>query len=182
MQWPTAGKYHREYVSKAEKCGHWTYVGLDGQGHALIECTRTGERISYSLHKSDLNGGRNFAHAAGRACGCVFVQPRGRKRSRKAVKPSGFSIEAATRENRSFHMAMELEIEATQDRLARLIMEAQRCASTGRRDDIRRIADLLVSIRKAEDELEGWCQPVKRFDPYSLAGEAYIAQLRKAGA
>jgi hypothetical protein len=91
MQRPS--KRYRPFVQALLSCGHWRIPDVKGNGHqAPIEHIGTGRRLWYETHDggNDINSARNFASAAGKICGCTFVQPRQRKRSRKAFRGSGF--------------------------------------------------------------------------------------------
>lgn len=76
-----------QYVRAAMKCGHWEDAERADHHQAFLRHIATGEEIGYPRHDggNDLNAARNAAAAMGALCGCVFVQPRGRKRSRKPV-------------------------------------------------------------------------------------------------
>ena len=89
--WPKPSSRYAEYVRKLAACGHWKFTGIVGGDKAVL--SHRGATVTYGMHDggNDYNGPRNFAAAAQRACGCTFVQPRGRKRSRKAVTASGIN-------------------------------------------------------------------------------------------
>lgn len=89
--WPKPSSRYAEYVRKLAACGHWEFTGITGGDKAVLSHGR--ESVAYGMHDggNDRNGPRNFAAAAQRACGCTFIQPRGRKRSRKAIEVSGFN-------------------------------------------------------------------------------------------
>ena len=79
----------RPYVAKLLACGHWAIPNqriINGDCAILIH-KKTGATVAYGLHDggNDINGPRNFAALAGQICGCAFIEPRGRKRSRKAI-------------------------------------------------------------------------------------------------
>lgn len=76
------------------KCDQWESTGEATSDRAFIRHI-SGLVLSYALHDggNDRNSPRNFAKQVQDACGCILVQPRGRKRSRKAFRPSGFRLD-----------------------------------------------------------------------------------------
>lgn len=78
-----------EYVRKLMACGHWEDAErADGDHVAWVRHKATGKELNYQLHDggNDTNSPRNMARAAQDICGCKFIEVRGRKRSRKAVR------------------------------------------------------------------------------------------------
>lgn len=98
--WPKPSSRYAEYVRKLAACGHWTFTGITGGDKAVLRHGR--ESVAYGMHDggNERNGPRNFAAAAQRACGCTFIQPRGRKRSRKTFRDRDPQVEAQRRRYR----------------------------------------------------------------------------------
>ncbi len=115
---------YAEYVRRI--CNEWEPAGVSGNDLALIRHIPTGTVLAYGLHDggNDHNSARNFASDVQRVCGCRLIEVRGRKRSRKAVRPSGFRLD----DKRSNV--------AAQDRIADL---------SARHNELRRIWNDLVS-------------------------------------
>src|SRR5690606_40444553 len=108
-------KRYAKYVKAAMACGHWRDgAKVTGNDKALLVHIRTGKTVAYGLHDggSDWNGARNFAKEAGDICGCLFVQPRGRKRSRKADQRTDFDPSRARRENERWRESWGGDVEA----------------------------------------------------------------------
>lgn len=94
-------KRFSEYVTKMRRCGHWEETGAFSDHGAEIRHINSGESLWFHMHDggNEINSSRNFATAASRLCGCKFIEPRGRKKSRKAVQSSGFNLDSAARAN-----------------------------------------------------------------------------------
>lgn len=102
MKYPPCRDF-RSLVKKMMACGHWRDgERVVGDHAALIEHIASGKSLAYGLHAgNDRNGPRNLGTQAEKMCGCVFVDPRGRKQSRKAFRGSGFNLDAAARDRRA---------------------------------------------------------------------------------
>lgn len=98
--WPKPSSRYAEYVRKLAACGHWKFTAIVGGDKAVLSHGR--ESVAYGMHDggNDKNGPRNFAAEAQRACGCTFIQPRGRKRSRKTFRDRDLRVEAQRRRYR----------------------------------------------------------------------------------
>lgn len=169
--WPTPSARYRQYVDKVRACGHWVFVRMDGKAHAVIEHVATGQTWTYSTHDggSEHNAARNFAKSVGDICGCVFIENRNRRRSRKAPQVSGFSLARAARESAAFHRAVDGEVGDLIRKRDRLIAEMKRLARKRSRDCIKRIPALIQSVQAIEATLsERFHQPVEPFDPMTL--------------
>lgn len=82
-------------------CGHWKQTGAATNHTAEIQHTTTGQSLWYQTHDggNEWNAARNFAAEAQALCGCKFIEPRGRKRSRKAIRGTGFNLNDAVADN-----------------------------------------------------------------------------------
>lgn len=174
MDWPKPATRYAEYVRKVKACGHWEYDKSTGRDKAVLR-HKSGATVAYNLHDggNDWNGARNFAAEAGRACGCKFIESRGRKKSRKKIETSGFSLDAATREQRTFHAARGEDIERHTAERDRLVEEMRDAARSGKRERICGIRDSLRRVREIEADLsEKFHQHIEPFDVNELAQEA----------
>lgn len=170
--WHPASPRYAEYVGKIAHCGHWELTGKQTSDIVQIRRIGTSQTLAYGTHDggNNWNGPRNFAAQAQRACGCRFVSPRNRKRSRKKVETSGFSVEAARREQSSWRRRFGADLDALIRRRYELIDQMRADAATGRRDRICGIAEKLREVRSIEDRIaDDFHQPLERFDPAELA-------------
>lgn len=99
-EWPKPSSRYAEYVRKLAACGHWKFAGIVGGDKAVLD--HDGTTVSYGMHDggNEHNGPRNFAAEAQKVCGCTFIQPRGRKRSRKKFSDRDPQVEAQRRKYR----------------------------------------------------------------------------------
>jgi hypothetical protein len=147
---------YAEYVRRIV-CDEWTPAGSTGGDKALLVHV-SGVTVAYCLHDggNDWNGPRNFALEVQKTCGCQLIEARGRKKSRKAVKPSGFDparvIPSSERER----------IESLRARHAEQRVEWEALVANPTRDGAQRARELLAEIRQVEDELTCLYQPVDR--------------------
>lgn len=134
----------RPYVEKVMSCGHWLDTGrvVSGDCAVLIHET-TGHTIAYGLHDggNDYNGARNFAAEAQAVCGCTFLQPRNRRRSRKV-----FTRDIAEREDEMRKQARITWLLNRQREHLEAVTHAQRSAFNRRT----RSAHVAVMTRLAE--------------------------------
>lgn len=159
-------KRFAEYVAKIMSCGHWEDAGdLRGSHIALLRHIKSGTTVTYQLHDggNDHNSPRNMASDAQAVCGCVFIEPRGRKRSRKAVQSSGFDPSRAARENARWAdkwggSVADLWLE--HDRQAGLLCEL---AKNPTRSSASEASKALAEIRAIEAQLTRFGQPVQPF-------------------
>lgn len=111
-----------EYLNKLT-CGHWEDTGkLVGSHIGIIRHRQSGQTVTYELHAggNDSNSARNMAAEISRVCGCRLIEARGRKRSRKAIHTSGFSLDVARQERQAHHRAdAKAELEEAQARAIR---------------------------------------------------------------
>lgn len=166
-------KRWRPIVQAALKCGHWEAVGqtTDGGSSGLLRHIATGRTVTYALHDggNDYNGCRNGAKLMQSICGCQFIEPRGRKRSRKPVGPSGFTLEKAKREHDQFIQSWSERVDALYDERAEEIAAVAELAYRETRAAIRGIPKHLRRIKAIERELANLNSPVAQlFDPFGL--------------
>lgn len=92
-----------QLIRKALRCPHgWTHEYRSG-GHSLLTHP-SGRTALLPSSTSDRNSPRNIARLLNEICGCDFWPRAGvGRKSRKAVKMSGFSIDAAVAANAAFH-------------------------------------------------------------------------------
>lgn len=150
-------KRYSEYV-RLIKCDHWVADDKPvGNDKAVLRCTLNGKTVAYGLHDggNDWNGPRNFAAEVEKCCGCRIIQPRGRKRSKKAIETSGFSI-AGTRPSASGDtvLALQLAHEHQRERWQELIKSPTAVNAAEARE-------LLPKIRHVENALRALHQPVE---------------------
>lgn len=82
----------RRLVDAALATGEYEYAGQDGRGHGLIRHIPTGTTIKYHAHRpSDVNAPRNFAADIRRTSGHDLLHTGTGRRSRKVVRPSGYT-------------------------------------------------------------------------------------------
>ncbi len=154
--WPKPSPRFAEYVRKMSACGHWTFTGRTGTDKAVLE--HDGVTVAYQLHDggNDWNGPRNFAAEAQRACGCKFIESRGRKKSRKAFRPSGFSVEGTysnSTQRRVDHLVNKWH------RVDARFAEIEALGEAAPRDLISEARDLIADRSAIERELAELHQP-----------------------
>lgn len=147
-----------EYVRKIT-CDHWETAGVSNNDRAVLRHKATGQTVSYALHDggNDRNGGRNFAADVQRICGCRLLEVRGRKRSRKAVRPSGFSIGGTHNDPR-----LSEEIDLLNETHKAQRSEWERLTASPTRPNAERARVLIGEIAETEASLERLHQPVER--------------------
>lgn len=147
-----------EYVRKI-KCGEWESLGPLGSDKGALRHTHTGQTVAYNTHDggNEWNGARNFALTVQRICGCRLIEPRGRKRSRKAFRPSGFRVETS-RPN----PAVSARITELDERHAELRKRWDDLTANPTRENALAARQLLAEASGIEDELEALYQPVDR--------------------
>lgn len=160
-------KRFAEYVKAVMACGHWSDAETVIGNHAgQLVHTATGQTVGYLLHDggNDVNGPRNFARKAGAICGCTFIQPRGRKSSRKSIRGTGFDIKRARRETKKWHETEGAQIDALHERHdAAATRLDELSAGSPTRAEIEEARGLCAEITETEAALTRLCQP---FTPY----------------
>lgn len=143
---PKPSRRYGEYLRKLA-CDEWESLGPRGSDKGVLAHKPTGATVAYNLHDggNDWNGPRNFALEIQRVCGCVLIEPRGRKRSRKSVTAADAQVEAARAKHLAEH-GERLEHEAAaraeaNDLEQRRAAAAARAAESARRE--RDIASLM---------------------------------------
>lgn len=157
--WPKPSRRFAEYVRRVSACGHWRQTGRRRSDAVEIEHVETGRTLWYGTHDggNDLNSARNFAADAQRECGCRLVEARGRKRSRKAVRVSGFGLTA------TYSHSTQQDV----DRLVRewhevdgRLSQIEHIAHAATRDDVAQARELIKRRAVIESELVRRHQPV----------------------
>lgn len=159
-----SGYSKADLVEVAEALG-FTYDGLDGRGHLRFRHSN-GQVTSLASTPSEYRGFRNAQLLLERISGQKLPRVR-KRRSHKACKPSGFSIEAAHRDQQQWHGVHDNDVAALLAEHAALVERCQQLAQ--RRHSLRSIPPLLERIAAIETRLLDLHQQVERFDPYSLA-------------
>ncbi len=151
----------RPYVVAALRCGHWEAVDklIDHGAHSLLRHKGSGKTITYGLHDggNEWNGARNMAKALGDICGCSFIENRNRKRSRKKDQVSGFSIDLARSELRTFHRSTD--VDALHERHQIAAAELTRLREDGSRAAIDQARLVIAELRDVETHLSKLHQP-----------------------
>lgn len=150
-------KRYAEYV-RLIKCDRW--VADDkavGNDKAILRCVLNGATVAYGLHDggNEWNGPRNFAAEVQKACGCQIVEHRGRKKSRKAIKPSGFQLTKAPSCATSGEIErLTAQHDAQRGEWVELVANPSRNAAS-------RARDLMAEIEATETRLRALHQPVE---------------------
>lgn len=145
-----------EYIRKIA-CDQWECAGASGNDKAILRHRETGQTVAYNLHDggNDWNGPRNFALDVQRLCGCQLIEPRGRKKSRKSVRPSGFTLSAAPAVPAVGEIdELNAKHEAQREEWLALIREGGRNAAS-------RARVLLQDVAVTEKRLRALHQPVE---------------------
>lgn len=101
-------------VLRRVSCDHWEYTHRDAhQGY--LRCLLNDVVVGYSTHDGGnvVNGPRNMAAKMEKACGCTIIGNRNRRRSRKAFRPSGFTLAGLSVETPASRSVTELTAEWT---------------------------------------------------------------------
>lgn len=104
----------RETVRAAKQLG-FTYEGIDGRGHHALR-HENGTPYRFPASGSDYRGPKNTLADLERIAGRKLPRPGRRRKSRKPIGGSGFSIELAARESRNRQRARDAA--AARDRAA----------------------------------------------------------------
>lgn len=161
---PDMRRVVREAIS-----GGWVFDGWTGTTHAAIRWPKTGARLTFGSTPS-VASWKTLATDIEKASGVKVWRKGNRKRSRKADALTGFSIDAARRESRTFHSAWGSSIQSLTEERDELVAAIYEAAADGRRDHLRGIAPRLARVAEIERVLaDDFHQPVERFDPHDLA-------------
>ena len=145
---------YAEYVKAVLSCGHWEPTGrMISKSHPEIIHVKSGQTLTYQIHDggSDQNSPRNFAASAQRICGCKFVQSRGRKRSRKKVEGSGFSMPSSGQ--------TPAWVDKAWHKYDALVAQLQDLQARGDRSAIQEAVEVAREIASTERALRGAYQP-----------------------
>ena len=143
----------------------WEWAGWTGSTHARIVWPATGDVLTFGCTPS-LASWKSLATDVRRVSGVTVWRKGNRKRSRKAVRPSGFSIPTAKSECGRWHDDWDATVGQLQDTRADLIAQARKAAE--HRATLRDIPPLLVQIADVERRLGTFNIPVVPFDPFTL--------------
>jgi len=163
---PTAGitcSDLRRVVREALHNG-WQWGGMTGTTHARIVWPPTGEAITFGMTPG-VASWKTTATLIQRASGVEVWRKGNRKRSRKAFKASGFTVDAARRETRQWHDRYGAEVERLRERHAALCEELDAAVSSGKRSDAGRFRVLYAEVREVEETLTGFHVPVSPYMP-----------------
>lgn len=157
----------REIVALAQQLG-FTHDGYDSNGHIVLKLA-DGRRTSIpSTPRNGVRSRENTIANLERISGRKLKRVK-RRKSHRAMKPSGFSIPAAKRECESWHEAHDAAVDELRRERDELIERARRAAQ--RRHTLRDIPPLLTRIAEIESRLRDELHlPVNPFDPYTLNG------------
>lgn len=134
----------------------WTYVGYTKGGHLEISWPATDARLFCATTPSDRNGWKTFAKDIEKASGVVTHRKGNRRQSRKPVKPSGFSLEAAMREQRAGVGDMAA---AEAERARRVAAAKHEREARLRREEARRRANDVAEAERHRQQIEDLMQP-----------------------
>lgn len=159
-----SGYGKRDLLAMAEALG-FTYEGLDGSGHMRF-LHSNGKVTSLPSTPSEYRGMRNCQLLLERVAGRKLPRVN-KRRSHKAFKPSGFSIDVAHADQQRWHGVHGADVEALWKERDALVARCRDLAQ--HRHRLRGIPPLLNRIAAIEQRLVDLHQPVEHFDPYSLA-------------
>lgn len=146
----------------------WTWDGFSGTTHARIVWPKTGDRLTFGLTPS-VASWKSLATDIRRVSGVQVWRKGNHKRSRKKVTTSGFSIDVARKETRTWHESHDADIAALLDERERHIGACRQAAR--RRHSLPLIPPLLDVIAHVEKRLAHLGNPVEPFDPFTLGKE-----------
>jgi hypothetical protein len=144
----------------------WAWGGWTGTTHARLLWPPTGEAVTFGCTPS-LASWKSLATDIQRVSGVTVWRKGNRKRSRKAYKPSGFSVAIAAHETATWHGLHDKDVQALHAERVDLITQCQQRAQ--HRDQLRGIPPLLERIAAIEQRLVSLHQHVEPFDPFTLA-------------
>jgi hypothetical protein len=148
----------RRVVREALRQG-WEFVGMTGTTHLRIRWPKTGDVVVVGMTVH--NGAwKNTATELERISGCELWRRGNRKRSRKAVRPSGFDIDQARRESGRFSAGTELLHEQHDAAIARF----RELVAEGDREAYSQALKVHARIAYLEQQLRELCQPFEPFD------------------
>lgn len=155
-------------VVREALAGGWRWDGFTGTTHCRITWPKSGESLTFGTTPS-VASWKSLATEIKRASGVETWRKGNRKRSRKKVQTSGFSLDAARREQSTWHRQYDADLDAMRARHASLVDEMRADAASGRRDRICAIAAKLREVQGIEARIaDEFHQPVERFDPHDL--------------
>lgn len=153
----------REIVELAEQLG-FTYEGTTGSGHVRL-VHQNGAAVTLPSTPSEYRGRANSVAYLERVSGRKLPRAKHR-RSHKACKPSGFSVDVAVAEQSRWRGTTGATVEALEERRERLIAHCHELAR--KRQTIHAIPSVLDKIAAIEAELRTLHRPVDPFDPFTL--------------
>ncbi len=145
----------------------WKWTGINGTTHAAIVWPATGEKVTFGTTPG-VASWKTTATEIERISGVKVWHKGNRKRSRKAVRPSGFNMYASSQANSRWSDRWGDVVDELEGELHMHITEFNRIRekSGQTRADINRAAELIRKIRHIESRLEDdFHQPVDRFEP-----------------
>lgn len=157
-------KEQREIVQLAQQLD-FKLVGSTGGGHIELK-HRSGQRVTIAATPSEYRGRANTIALLERIAGRKLPRAR-HKRSHKSAQLSGFALDTASAESKSWHAAHDCDVDALRAQRDAAINRAR--AHAQRRDELRLIPPLLTRITQIEKRLRAMGQPVETFDPFTLS-------------
>lgn len=144
----------------------WEWLGFTGTTHAAIQWPQTGQKVTFGTTPS-VASWKTTATEIERISGVKVWHKGNKKRSRRAIKGSGFDLYTARRDNSRWDDRWGTRVEELHAEREDSIDEfnaivKQRIQTRG---DINRAADLLRKIADLENELSDFHQSVDRFNP-----------------
>jgi len=155
-------------VVRAALHNGWQWGGFTGTTHAKLIWPKTHELVTFGLTPS-VASWKSVATDIKRVSGVEVWHKGNRKRSRKADQLTGFSLDAARRECKSWHGDHDEDVDALRAQHDELIERCRELAA--RRHQLREIPPLLKRIACIEKRLRALSQPIDEFDPFTLNGD-----------
>lgn len=153
----------KELVELATQLG-FCFVGYDGNDHVRL-VHANGGTVTIPSTPSEYRGRANAIAMLERVSGQKLPRPKHRK-SHKACKPSGFSIERARADAAAYRETAGATVEDLEGRRSALIEHCHDLAQD--RGTIHDIPPVLDRIAALEAELRALHRVVEPFDPFTL--------------
>lgn len=141
-------------VMKAALEAGWEWVGYTRSGHVEIRWPATGAVEHCSTTPSDRNSWKAFARSLKRASGVDVLPRSGKRRSRKTVQRTDFSLQVARRERDVFASQQDADRRAAEADRRRVEAARRRRVD----EDLAR-TERLVAAERHRLEIEDLMQP-----------------------
>lgn len=159
-------KVVREVVEKARRIG-WKYQGVNGEGHPVL-VHENGERQTLPATPSDYRGLTNAVLALERKAGRKLPRQKSGKVSKGPGEQTDFDVIEAHQANTRHHERWGEQIQNLWALRENEIVHLDEIAKHPVRNAMREGRKALARIRRWEDELRAFSQPVEAFDPLTL--------------